>query len=94
MRLIRMREPVPGAAVERSPGGRGPIADRYAVGRTGSGLIGREFGSLGVGLMSTNIVSIIPTDPFWVPGVEAAEVARAILARIYPGAPRGGAGLA
>ncbi len=38
--------------------------------------------------MSTNIVSIIPTDPFWVPGAEAAEVARAILARIYPGPAR------
>ena len=36
--------------------------------------------------MSTNILSIIPTDPFWVPGAEAAEVARAILARVYPGA--------
>lgn len=36
--------------------------------------------------MSTNILSIIPTDPFWVPGAAAAEVARLILARVYPGA--------
>jgi hypothetical protein len=36
--------------------------------------------------MSTDIVSIIPTDPFWVPVAEAAAAARAILARVYPGA--------
>lgn len=36
--------------------------------------------------MSTEVLSIIPTDPLWVPEAEAAEVARAILARVYPGA--------
>lgn len=36
--------------------------------------------------MSAHVLSIIPTDPFWVPGAEAAEAARAALARVYPGA--------
>lgn len=36
--------------------------------------------------MSTDVLSIIPADPFWAPGAEAAEVAQAILARVYPGA--------
>ena len=36
--------------------------------------------------MSTDHLSIIPTDPLWVPAAEAAERARAILARVYPGA--------
>lgn len=36
--------------------------------------------------MSTDLLSIIPTDPFWIPGVPAGEAARAVLAGACPGA--------
>ncbi|MBG0563966.1 hypothetical protein [Actinoplanes aureus] len=36
--------------------------------------------------MSTNVLSVIPADPFWTPGAAAAGAARAVLALVYPGA--------
>lgn len=36
--------------------------------------------------MSSDVISIIPTDPQWAPGEPEAAAARAVVAAIYPGA--------